>query len=49
MINPYEIESGGRTNAGLAFKATGMKLAGNTAPARKSGGKPDASADENAA
>ena len=49
VINHYVIESGGRTNAGLAFKATGMKLAGNPAPARKSGGKPDASADENAA
>lgn len=32
VINHYVIESGGRTNAGLAFKATGMKLAGQAAP-----------------
>ncbi len=31
-VNHYVIESEGRTNAGLAFKATGMKLAGQAAP-----------------
>lgn len=33
VINHYVIESGGRTNAGLAFKATGIKLAGHPATA----------------
>ena len=37
VVNHYAIESpGGRTNAGLAFKATGIKLAGQAIAAGRS-------------